>query len=352
MRKATTATKTKRLSNEVSPRRSVLATYLPLRNITRTRSMRRMAAMYNNLHLDAIIEQLVEVAPESSDILESKKFRRLDEISFLGAIDAIPKHFFCDSKSAGTRWEHSLWVAYIAFLLSEAMGVSKGDQKQIVLRALTHDVGHGPLSHSTERFFYKWLGVNHHSKTNEIIHNEWFGVFDNSHQFENQTILAFFESKINADTLEGICRSSSYFSAPSEFNFYVLIDSFKENVVDQCALDSFWNLKNTVYREYIYDSYYVYDVIIEKSLDRMADKIDCRDFELTDSQFFEKYYCAIENTLGELADDGWEAPPKKPQGFARSFAERNFVIDESVPLKNYVDINERYKTITRANSNI
>jgi len=98
------------------------------------------------------------------ELICSKTFKRLENISFLGAIDYISsnsKRFY--------RYEHSVSVGVLALSYAKLQKLDKKDTDILVSSALLHDIGHAPLSHSIEGVFKKKYDINHHQNGNNII---------------------------------------------------------------------------------------------------------------------------------------------------------------------------------------
>ena len=180
----------------------------------------------HQLVLDA--EEIARVFddPLYSELLGSVAFQRLRSIRFLGAIDFLihpngrPLHI------RHTRFQHSLGVGRLALRFSIDMGWEKTRERTFVSAALLHDLGHGPLSHSLERQFKEYFGIDHHIATIEAITMspaggasilqslKTFGV-DPEEVIDMISNRAgpwspFFLGRFNVDTLDAITRSATY----------------------------------------------------------------------------------------------------------------------------------------------
>ncbi|XP_058055086.1 deoxynucleoside triphosphate triphosphohydrolase SAMHD1 [Anopheles bellator] len=93
---------------------------------------------------------LVKLPSYIRDVTELEEFKRLKHLKQLGTLEAKydgGKH---------SRFEHSLGACYLAGRLLDALSsthaIDDGDRKCILLAAVLHDVGHGPFSHTWEKF--------------------------------------------------------------------------------------------------------------------------------------------------------------------------------------------------------
>jgi len=68
-----------------------------------------------------------------------------------------------------TRFEHSLGTMHIAGELGQRMGLGLEDQRKMRVAALLHDVGHGPFSHTSEKFAVAASQIDHSQLTRKRI---------------------------------------------------------------------------------------------------------------------------------------------------------------------------------------
>lgn len=200
-------------------------------------------------------------------VVASQAFKRLEQVSFLGAIDYLPKYQKISHKQK-TRAQHSLNVAALALMVSQHRGYSQNLTKHLVVAGLLHDIGHPPLSHSVEPYLKQEFGYGHHEMGEMLIGGEVkLGKPLAKLLVKNKISLPFikeliagkakdidggdlFSSKINLDTIEGIIRSkqylnkSTYLICPTK----VALASFTNQLKNKTAiLDQFWQLKHDVY---------------------------------------------------------------------------------------------------------
>lgn len=201
-------------------------------------------------------------------VVNSEAFRRLKDISFLGAIDyayntKIPK-------SERSRATHSLQVAALANYISTERNYSDDLKRHLVVAALLHDIGHSPLSHSVEPYTKNQFGLGHHQLSQEIITGR--APLGKTLNFELSKIVNIdfilrlinqeateegsdlFNSPINIDTIDGIVRSFSYLTGRVSDAQYDRVKiaqaSFLQQQDDQTRqyiLDHFWGMKHKVY---------------------------------------------------------------------------------------------------------
>ncbi len=201
-------------------------------------------------------------------VVNSEAFRRLKDISFLGAIDYAYKTKI--PKSERSRATHSLQVASLANYISTERNYSDDLKRHLVVAALLHDIGHSPLSHSVEPYTKIQLGLGHHQLNQEIITGraplgktlkcELSKIVDidfvlrliNQEATEEGSDL--FNSPINIDTIDGIVRSYLYLtggaSDAQDDRMKIARASFLQQQDDQTRediLDQFWIMKHQVY---------------------------------------------------------------------------------------------------------
>ena len=85
-------------------------------------------------------------------IIKTNAFKRLEGITFLGAIGLTEK---VGKKKDISRAEHSINVASLANKISKARNYDQELTKHLCVAGLLHDIGHFPLSHSVEGYLSK-----------------------------------------------------------------------------------------------------------------------------------------------------------------------------------------------------
>lgn len=210
-------------------------------------------------------------------IANTAAFRRLDDISFLGALDYTHEVRATSPYAPLTRAAHSVNVAMLADYVSTLRGYSDELAKHLVVAALLHDVGHVPLSHSIEPYVKAKFGYGHHELGERLIRGDLRNGKELASAIESQCDVDFivslldgkasqndggdlFSSSINIDTIDGIFRSCAYLgqagcSVSAASCLAVAKASFGERAAqDLQLLDSFWALKHRVYDEVIHTS--------------------------------------------------------------------------------------------------
>jgi uncharacterized protein len=248
-----------------------------------------------------------------TSIIESRIFKRLKDIHFLGAIDYLYKN-----KKKHTRYEHTISVALLALKYSELAKLTHHEEQYLVTGALLHDIGHAPLSHSMEPAFKKRFNLSHHSaglniiagtsplgteirdilKNHKIDLNKIVDLLNNS---SKERYAYAFSSPINIDTIDGIMRSYTYLTSNNNRNsklslkptiFDILGATFTKN---QTILDEFWQLKNQVYAELIHADFHIYADYYSQNFALNENTIQVNDFYLSERKFKNKYKFLFEN---------------------------------------------------------
>ena len=249
----------------------------------------------NNFSIFDLKTEIFEKNSVFSDVVLTKEFKRLNNISFMGAIDYTVNTYGI-SHNSRTRAEHSIDVSVIAYHVASKRNYDEDLKNHLSMAGLLHDIGHLPLSHSLEHYFKERFKYGHHEIGEAIIRGE-IGTKQSlskllKDNFDVNFILSLlnkeisstyggdlFSNSINIDTIDGIFKSSRYLSRIYRFdrlslaeNAFIEYDSFRE-------LDKFWSLKNTVYNDLINTKYGVIsdklgEINFGEYLDRNLDEID------------------------------------------------------------------------------
>ncbi|MEM9242469.1 MAG: HD domain-containing protein [Pseudomonadota bacterium] len=94
--------------------------------------------------------------------IDSDNFQRLRHIKQAGLCD----WFFIGA--VHTRFNHCLGCCYVASQIAKKLDLSDRDRQAVMLAALLHDIGHGPLSHTFEPIFHETC-INHEMWTPYFI---------------------------------------------------------------------------------------------------------------------------------------------------------------------------------------
>jgi len=241
---------------------------------------------------------------------ETKAFRRLEDIRFLGALD-----YFLVSQPNGketsrryTRQQHSLGVAALAKAYLDETRHSAQQRLVCVAAAMLHDVGHSPFSHTLEPVFTEAFGVDHHRASERMITGlaplgsdiakvlKAFGIDPLAvlHVLNggDEHFDRFFSGPINFDTIEGILRARSYLRmqklglSPLKVMKAAIARTSPES---QHVIDGFWNSKAEVYSLVIRSKRGAfYDALFQEIVRRHVDGLTADDFYTTETSMFRK----------------------------------------------------------------
>ncbi|SFH96813.1 HD domain-containing protein [Enterobacter sp. NFIX59] len=258
---------------------------------------------------------------EINNIIKTKAFNRLNDISFLGAIDYSDKSEL--ARIDRNRAVHSLYVAGIANYIATERRYDEELKKHIVAAALLHDIGHMPLSHSAEPYIKSRFGYGHHEIGNDLISGRiWkssgindvlskgFDITFIKQLLNNKTSnegIDIFSSKINADTIDGIIRCVEYkginrthsLNRISIARSFFIKDSGYSTIKRLDTLDSFWKTKHFVYQNYINTKHGVISDKLSQIFFMEIGKINTKDLLLKESTWKDKYRVLFK-WLGEL----------------------------------------------------
>jgi len=117
----------------------------------------------------------IEIPDYCVKIIDTSAFQRLRYLKQLGCT------YFVFHGATHTRFEHSIGVCWLAgewikHLMNKQpeLEITQNDVKLIQISSLLHDIGHGPYSHTFERFIRKTrpeLNYNHEEMSMHIIKN-------------------------------------------------------------------------------------------------------------------------------------------------------------------------------------
>jgi hypothetical protein len=118
-----------------------------------------MKVIRDGIHGDIF---LTEAELEIIDTLEFQRLRRIKQLGTTYLVYPSANH---------TRFEHSIGALHLAGRIAERLGLSEEEKKKVRTAALLHDIGHGPLSHTSEELLARYLGQSHEKITKEMIGN-------------------------------------------------------------------------------------------------------------------------------------------------------------------------------------
>ena len=302
--------------------------------------------------------------PLLREIVNTSVVQRLTRISFLGAIDYVQSSRPFDLNSHN-RFRHTVGVAALAINYAALAGVSEKDLNLISVAAMLHDIGHGPLSHSLEPIFFNLFQLNHHEVCEEILRgrskygseiNSILKAYDvdpgevlNLISSHDDGELGFlFSGPFNIDTLEGISRSYGYISEqvvwpdPHRVLEQLLVVPHHDTPV----LDSFWRLKEGVYRYLINGpTGFISDQICQDYMQKHWTSFSREDFFLDEPAFF-RLHPGLSEAL-RVAREGFSRLVVKYAANQRlgmiNLDERSYEVDQSVIVSSINDLSHRYR---------
>lgn len=305
-------------------------------------------------------------------LISTDAVQRLKHVGFLGAIEFL-KYGNGDEphRHRHNRFDHSVGVAALAYMYARERELNEHSTNILVAAALLHDVGHGPLSHTLEPVFSDRFGLSHHAVGNSIIQGR--NAIGRSvketlcqHKTEPDEIIALLEGKstnrdsflfdgpMNLDTFEGITRSryfaTSWSASPPAF---LIVQALAKDALAVSVLDSFWELKDAVYRLLIHSRMgAAMDAVSQAYMRQHISTFRPDDFYRDERQLRRRHpalfsilrsarsiYAFMRNLPGRLLDQTIE------------LKERRFYVDTSINVLNPNDFRKRYRQ-TRTTSQL
>lgn len=204
-------------------------------------------------------------------IMHTEAFRRLHDVAFLGALDYTHRLFL--PRAQRSRAAHSLHVAALANYVACGRDYPPALRQHLVIAALLHDIGHPPLSHSSEAALQACTGYGHHEASARIIRGEVRIGRELNALLQNVADVPFllnlldqqiggttggdlFVGRMNIDTFDGIARSLDCLEPglPPLCRLATaraaLVDT-RRDAAALAILDEFWERKNLVYTQFI-----------------------------------------------------------------------------------------------------
>lgn len=96
-------------------------------------------------------------------IIDNSAFQRLRRIKQLGVTNLVYPG------ANHTRFEHALGALYLASKIAKKLSLSEYDEIILRAAALLHDIGHGPLSHTSEELLDAYANCSHEDMNIDII---------------------------------------------------------------------------------------------------------------------------------------------------------------------------------------
>ena len=294
------------------------------------------------------------------ELIASRPFQRLKKVGFLGAIDYVVSspNGRQAHRRRHNRYEHSLGVASLSYLYCRKKKLDESTTRLLTSSALLHDIGHAPLSHSLEPVFKSRLGITHHSMGKEILYgeeplghrlpqimksynidlDEVSTMIDGEHTGEHSYL---FSGPINFDTLEGINRSSAFFTPRQQLmNPRNLVKAIAmDDKLPISAMDSFWLLKDEVYKFFIHHpAKLIFDGVAQAYCDNNIRRFSKLDFLKTEDELRRDHPILFSlfdmRQVSQIESDILSYTVTMPK--------RSFTIDESVSITSPSDLPQRY----------
>lgn len=157
----------------------------------------------------------LQIPEEDLPILDSPSVQRLRRIKQIGLGDLVYPG------ASHTRFEHSLGTMHIAGELGTRMGLERDELAKLRIAALLHDLGHGPFSHTSEKFSIQYGGIDHSSLTRSSIQGGPIsgtlrslgydpGEIASVASGEDQGIGRVLHSEIGVDRMDYLMRDAHY----------------------------------------------------------------------------------------------------------------------------------------------
>jgi uncharacterized protein len=287
------------------------------------------------------------------EIIDDNAFKRLNDIKLLGALDYLFVYKGVPLSNSQSRYQHSLGVAMLALYYSKLCKLCLEDEQLIVTAALLHDIGHPPLSHSLEPEFNRRFGLDHHSVGEMIIRgNAPIATKINSilinHNISIDEVIALiegtskskhtflFNSKFNIDTIDGILRAYNYLTGkPTALNRYYVFDQVtgkRLTLKKLKIMDDFWNLKNKVYKKYIFgDENCFADLIAQNYMKMHIAQFKFEDYFLKETELKECHPALFEQINNSL------------KHVKATHKRKFYYVDKTIIIKEMSSVPMRYK---------
>ena len=200
-------------------------------------------------------------------IIKHPLVQRLKDVSFLGTLDILN-----NPQRKYSRYDHSVGVAYLAYLAAKKLGLSQKEKEILLVASLLHDVGHAPFSHVSEPFLLEHLSrpYYHEGRTRIVLHfledtiNSTTKFFKEIRSLiagtsKNDILQSLFGEAICLDNLDGTNRTAFSLGIPI-VDPREIIDSIYLRDGETYfpykkifLLNKFWQLEGFLYTKYIYN---------------------------------------------------------------------------------------------------
>lgn len=216
--------------------------------------------------INDVIHGYIDLTEIAVKVIDTPEFYRLRHLKQLGVVS----HVFPGADH--TRWAHSVGVYHLARMWALMLGANVITAELIGLGGLLHDVGHGPLSHT----FEKYTGQSHEEISVMIVDRifERIGILSAEQvAFVKKVITGGDEWQMNlvhsaqgvdVDRIDYLLRDSYYTNKTFKFEYYQLF--LHSRVVDGViTYDSrqVFNIE-TLYRmrHYMFENVYLHPAVV------------------------------------------------------------------------------------------
>lgn len=207
------------------------------------------------------------IQPNYEKIIKHPLVQRLKGISFLGTLDILN-----NLQRKYSRYDHSVGVAYLAYLAAKKLGLSEKEKEIILVASLVHDIGHTSFSHVSEPFLleHRRHHCYHEGRTRTLLYSLADTIDSTTGSFkEVQSLVAgtnkngglqsLFGGAICLDNLDGTNRTAFSLRIPI-VDPRAIIDSIYQKGEEVyfpykkvSLLNKFWQLEVFLYTKYIYN---------------------------------------------------------------------------------------------------
>jgi putative nucleotidyltransferase with HDIG domain len=127
-------------------------------------------------------------------IIDTSIFQRLRRIKQLGVTNLVYP------SANHTRFEHSIGAAHIAGRIAERLELGE-DCEVLRMAGLLHDLGHGPLSHTSEELLERYLNHSHEDITLRLIKSGEIGDLLSNSTIDSGEVVSVLSKKTDLSGL-------------------------------------------------------------------------------------------------------------------------------------------------------
>ncbi len=149
--------------------------------------MLKSKVIRDTIHKDIFLDEA------AVEIVDSPVFQRLRHIKQLGVTNLVYP------SANHTRFEHSIGAAHIAGRVLKKLDLQ--DSQELRFAALLHDLGHGPLSHTSEELLERYLETSHEDITLKLIKETEIGDILESHSVDTKKVISILAKRDGLSSL-------------------------------------------------------------------------------------------------------------------------------------------------------